>query len=193
MTPTASRQAVERENRGFLGDSFHVGADGEIWVIDSIRVWVARNSAASCPAKLGDQISKITLYGALENPPVPGEPECNCHALVPVRSAPLEKGSDRSGAQSVKITPAGAFWQIDFEDVRWSLPGNVNVLFGLRATAGAKTGCTAAKEWSLSASPAEAGYRLRLFDKDLVPRGFAEPAAAPKWLNVQVRGHRDNP
>jgi hypothetical protein len=189
--PGVAKQAVEQEDRGFLGDSFHLGAAGETWVIDSIRVWVARNVPAACPAKLGDQISKVTLYGALENPPVPGEPECNCHALVPVRSVPLEKGSDRSGAASVKITPAGAFWQIDFQDVRWSLPGDVNVLFALRATAAAAPGCTAAKEWSLSASPAEAGYRLRRFDKDLVPQGFAEPAAAPKWINIQVRAHRD--
>ncbi|MCU1237171.1 MAG: hypothetical protein JWP63_5138 [Candidatus Solibacter sp.] len=190
--PSASTQAVEREGGGFFGDTFRIGAAQDVWKIDAIRVWVAKDTSATCPAKLGDQISKITLLGALENTPVPGEPECRCHALIPVRSAAIEKGGDRSVAPNVKITSAGAFWQVDFLDVRWSLPGDTTVLYAVRATAGPSASCKAAQALRLSASPADAGYRLRRFDKDLVPEGPADVAAAPKWFNVQVRAHKDD-
>ena len=103
----------------------------------------------------------------------------------------MEKGTNSPAIPSVKITADGAFWQIDFEEVRWSLPGNAKVLFAVRAAPRAGQSCSAAKSWSLSASAAGDGYRLHRFDKDLVPEGMADPAVTPQWLNVQVRAHRD--
>jgi len=186
----ATAQAIELADGGFLGDAFQLGVDREVWVIDSIRVWVARYTGAGCPAKLGDQIAKITLYGALENLPAPGEPDCKCHALVPVRSVGMQPGTNSSVESGVKIAPSGAFWQIDFDEVRWSLPGDAKVLFAVRAAPRVAAACTVAKAWSLSASPAGEGYRLHRFDRDLVPEGPAAPDTAPKRLNIQVRAHR---
>src|SRR5215475_7095253 len=60
---------VERA-QGFSGDSFQVGAAGETWMIDRIRLWGIPSDAPSCPLELGDSIEKLSLMGALDNPPV---------------------------------------------------------------------------------------------------------------------------
>ena len=67
-------QPIERPGKGFLGDSFRVGAAGETWVIDALRVWSPANSLAGCSLKSGGRLEKIALLGALYNPPVPGQP-----------------------------------------------------------------------------------------------------------------------
>ena len=175
-------QPVERQGKGVLGDSFRVGTAGETWVIDALRVWSPANSSAGCSLKSGGRLEKIALLGALYNPPVPGQPECACHALVQVAKAP--------GAQ---LTAGGRLWQIDFRNVRWSVPGGMDVLFSVRALARPQAACGA---WSLnataagSASAAGSGYRLRGFDKDAVPEGFAVSPDRPLWINVQVWAHR---
>jgi len=104
---------------------------------------------------------------------------------MPVVAAPLEKGSGRFLNRTVTLTPAAALWQIDFRDVRWSVPGGLDVLFAVRAQTRVGQACDAGKSWSL-ASAGEADYRLRLFDKDLVPAGFAEPASPGRQIRVQV-------
>jgi hypothetical protein len=81
-------------------------------------------------------------------------------------------------------------WRIDFGDVRWSVPGGMDVLFAVRATERAGQPCTVGKAWTLAARPAEAGYRLRFFDSALVPAGFAEPMSPPRQLSVQVKAHK---
>jgi hypothetical protein len=76
--------------KGFLGDSFKLGNADENWMIDSVRVWALPDASPACSiGKPGDHIEKLTLYGALQNPPVPGQAECDCHALVPVVSTPM--------------------------------------------------------------------------------------------------------
>jgi len=182
---------VEQE-KGFLGDSFRLGAVGENWMIDSIRVWAVPDTAPACTAgKPGDRIEKLTLYGALYNPPVPGQPECDCHALVPVVNAPMEKGGSRFTTRTVAMTAEGALWQIDFKDVRWSLPGGMDVLVAVRAAERAGQACPAGKTWTLAARPASEDYRLRLFDKALVPAGFAEAMPPARQLLIQVKAHRN--
>jgi hypothetical protein len=179
-------QAVEMDGKGFLGDSFRLGESGEVWIIDAIRVWAAHDSGPACASKPGDQLEKLTLYGALYNPPIPGQPECDCHALVPVVAAPMEKGSGRFLNRTVTLTPAAGLWQIDFRDVRWSVPGGLDVLFAVRAKTRGGQACDAGKTWALAAAVGEAGYRLRHFDKDLVPAGFAEAGPEPRQIRVQV-------
>jgi hypothetical protein len=169
-------QPIERPGKGFLGDSFRVGTAGETWIIDALRVWAEANSSPGCSLKPGDWLEKIALLGALDNPPVPGQAECACHALVEVANAP-----------GVRLTAAGGLWQIDFQNLRWSVPGGMDVLFSVRAFARPQAACGA---WSLNASAAGSGYRLRGFDKDAVPEGFAENPDRPLWLNVQVWAHR---
>ncbi len=169
-------QHIERQGKGFLGDSFRVGTAGETWIIDALRVWAVTDSSAGCSLKPGGQFEKIALSGALYNPPVPGQPECACHALVEIARVP-----------DAQLTAAGGLWQIDFRNLRWSVPGGMDVLFSVRALARPQAACGA---WALNASAASSGYRLRGFDKDGVPEGFAESPDRPLWINVQVWAHR---
>lgn len=179
--------AVEQE-KGFLGDSFKLGNAGENWMIDSIRVWALPVCSTGKP---GDHIEKLTLYGALYNPPVPGQAECDCHALVPVVKAPMEKGGSRFANRTVTLVVEGGQWRIDFGDVRWSVPGGMDVLFAVRATERAGQSCTAGKSWTLAAKPADEGYRLRLFDNALVSAGFAEAMSPARQISVQVKAHKN--
>ncbi len=58
---------------GFVGDHLTLGATGEVWVIDAIRVW----------AGPGPRRSKVTLLGGIEAPPAkPGEPECELRVVL---------------------------------------------------------------------------------------------------------------
>ena len=184
-------QRIELAGQGFLGDSFPLGTAGEIWMIDAIRLWAApTRAAASCSRNLGDALEKITLLGALENKPIPGQPECDCHALVAVATAALQKTISASANRDVEITSSNGLWQIDFRNVRWSLPGGQEVLFSLRATDRPKAACPVADAWSLAAVPANAGDRLRKFNAKGVPDGFAEGAPQPVRISVQVWAHK---
>jgi len=179
-------QKVELEGKGFLGDSFRLGEKGEVWVIEAIRVWAVPDAGPACASKPGDQLEKLTLYGALYNEPIPGQAECDCHALVPVVSAPLEKESGRFVNQMVTLTPVTGLWQIDFRDVRWSVPGGLDVLFAVRAQTRAGQACESGKNWALASARGENGYRLRLFDKDLVPARYAGASSVARQIRVQV-------
>jgi hypothetical protein len=182
---------VEQE-KGFLGDSFKLGNAGENWMIDSIRVWALPDAKPACSTgKPGDHIEKLTLYGALYNPPVPGQAECDCHALVPVVKAPMEKGGSRFANRTVTLTVEGGQWRIEFGDVRWSVPGGMDVLFAVRATERPGQSCAAGKNWTLAAKPADEGYRLRFFDSALVPAGFAETMSPARQISVQVKAHKN--
>jgi hypothetical protein len=185
-------QPVERVG-GFLGDSFRVGAAGETWMLDAIRLWTPAAPPNSCPVELGDRIAKLTLLGALDNPPIPGQPACDCHALVPIASAALGAGGSRSLNPGVRLTLEDRLWRIDFDPVRWSVPGGVDALFSLRASPRKDDACRAAESWSLSAGPADIGYRLHLLDKSGVPQGLAEAARPPRAIHIQVWGHRTQP
>jgi hypothetical protein len=180
---------IELGSQGFLGDSFRIGATGETWIIDSMRVWAVPSSLPGCPTVAGDRFATITLLGALDNPPVPGVPTCACHALVTLASAPLIAGSGSSSNPDVKLAVGDHIWQIDFKNLRWSLPGNTDVLFAVRATDRNHAACSAAAHWSLSAST-EAGHRLKAFDTGAEPLGLAEPTDPPLLINVRVWAHR---
>jgi hypothetical protein len=181
--------SIERDAKGFLGDSFRVGAAGETWIVDSIRVWAVPSSLPGCPARAGDRLATITLLGALDNPPVPGQPTCDCHALVTIASAPLIAGSSTSANSNVKLAVGDHLWQIDFQNLHWSLPGGTDVLFAVRSTDRNRAACPAAAHWSLSAST-EAGHRLKAFDSAANPLGLADPADPPLVINVRVWAHR---
>ncbi len=187
----ASRpQRIERADKGLLADAFRLGAADEVWMIDAIRVWAMPAKGPACGEDLGDSIEKITLLGALDNPPVPGQPVCDCHALIPLAEIPLRPGSSASGNPNVTVTKQGGAWQLDFRNVRWSLPGGADVLFTVRATPRASASCPAGAQWSLAASPASSDYRLHRLNAKGVPVGLAEPAKTPRAVNVQVWARR---
>jgi hypothetical protein len=176
---------------GGYADAFQVGAKGEVWMIDAVRVWAIPAASPACPRELGEQIEKITLFGALDNPPVPGQPVCDCHALVALVTVPLTPGSNASGSANAKLTPEKGAWRLDFHDVRWSVPGGMDVLFSVRATPRHKNGaCSAAAGWSLGAAPAAADYRLHLLNDKGVPIGLEPAPKSPRAVDIQVWARR---
>ena len=172
---------------GFLADRFTIGAKGEVWVIDRLRIWVR---AAKDGGKIGDRLESVALFGGLEAAPAkPGELECDCHNLVALESAALREGSDIAEGSKVRISRLEpAVWQLDFEDLNWSVPGGVAIQFGVSGRRRADAG---AAKWSVYTVPAEAPHEIKLFDergKLAGPYGKAgkDPAAG---LAVQAWGH----
>ncbi|HUB31418.1 MAG TPA: hypothetical protein VMA31_00270 [Bryobacteraceae bacterium] len=152
-------QPVSRGSKGSYADAFRIGASGEVWMIDAIRVWAFPNP----------QVHKVTLFGALDNPPVPGVPVCDCHALVPISSEAV-------------LTPENGLWRFEFRNVRWSVPGDLDVLFTLRST-------PAEPGWNLSAFPAPKS-RLHLLNEKGVPIGLEPLRLQPVSIPIQVWAHR---
>jgi len=181
---------MERGAKGAYADAFQIGAKGEVWMIDAVRVWAIPAASPACPRELGDQVEKLTLFGALDNPPVPGVPVCDCHALVALATVPLSPGNSVSGNAKVRLTPEKGAWRLDFQDVRWSVPGGSDVLFSVRATARRRDACPAVAGWSLASTPAAATYRLHLLNEKGVPIGPEPAPKHPRTVNIQVWARR---
>jgi hypothetical protein len=127
---------------GFLGDDFTVGAKGESWVIDAIRVWTVPGGRAADPAHLGDFYQDVRLY-------VGGADE----SVSPVLTGRLAKGSDESSDARIAISDAtskGAesyedfgtrvhVWQIDFTQLNLNVAGGEKVRFGAFGLGRART------------------------------------------------------
>jgi len=117
---------------GFLGDDFSVGAAGESWVIDSIRVWTVPGAASTEPQHLGDFYQDVRLYFG-------GDRE----SLTPIVAAQLHAGSDAVANPHVRIsdlTKSGAasyddfgtnlhVWQVDFTGLSLAVQGGVRYSF----------------------------------------------------------------
>lgn len=156
--------------QGFIGDHFVLGSRGELWVVDSLSTWAS--------AAAGHGTAK--LFGGIEAelPTDPAQPDCACHNLTVLKSgAPGTDIPASAAAQGV--------WRIDFQDLKWSVPGGVPIQFGILG-AGRNT-----------ASPTTSLHALRLFDENgrLLGRYTVDGAAPDSalGLNVQVRGHRTVP
>jgi hypothetical protein len=189
--PAPQAQRIELPGKGFLGDRFRIGKTGEIWMIGEVTLWAYPATGGGCGTALGDSIEKLTLLGALDNPPVPGQPVCDCHALVALATLPLQPGSNASKNPNITLTREGLAWRIDFKEVRWSMPGGVDAVFSVRATARARNRCRADTAFSLSASPPSAGFggeshRLTRLDPKGVPLGFADLSPAAGSIDIRV-------
>jgi hypothetical protein len=188
------------EASGFVGDHFMLGAKGEIWVMDTIRVWVMPESDSS---RLGDRFDKLLLFGAIESPPTePGQPYCDCHNLTTIRNANLRPGTDEANGPTLAITPAGAgTWQVDFRDLRWSVPGGVEIQFGVkgvgRADRGGKPFAWQNRADRVDSDQVNSDHQLRLFDENGKLEGpymlNGSPADPHIGLNVQVWAHKTAP
>jgi hypothetical protein len=183
-------QVMERGAKGGYADAFQIGAKGEVWMIDAVRIWALPAASPACSRELGDQIEKVTLFGALDNPPVPGQPVCDCHALVALATVPLAPGRSASGDPNVQLTPEKGTWRMDFHDVRWSVPGGMDVLFSVRATARRQDACPAVAGWALAAAPGAAGYRLHLLNEKGVPIGVEPAPKRSRTVDIQVWARR---
>ena len=182
---------------GFVGDHFRIGAAGEVWIIDTIRTWARPGESAGHAASLGDVFESVTLFGGIEAaPPKPGqppEPECDCHNLMTIKGARLQPGADQPASPDVTVSPAAAgIRQVDFRSLRWSVPGGVDIQFGVMGVSrhGRQT-------WHNQAANMGNAHQLKIFDEKgklegpYVPDG--EPVDGRAGLNVQVWGHRSAP
>jgi hypothetical protein len=179
---------VERAGGGFFGDVFRLGSEGEVWMIDRIRLWFVPAAGAGCGRELGDSIEKLTLLGALDNPPQPGQPACDCHALTSLAVAPLRPGSSETRNPNVTIVKEGGGWRIEFEQVRWSIPAAKDAIYSLRAKPRGESSCAVEAGWSLAAAPAAPGHRLHVMDTKGVPAGLDDreskhAVAIQVWAN----------
>jgi hypothetical protein len=169
---------------GFPGDHFSLGAQGEVWIIDSIRVW---GTPAVSGAQPGDVYAKFILFGGIESPPpAPGQPECDCHNLMAIRTSPSGTVLSRAGS---------GLWQLDFTDLHWSVPGGVQIQFGVMTVARPAPGGVPA--WLNQAGRTGTSHQLRLFDEKGRLDGPIDsegPAADPNLgIHVQVWGHKTAP
>ena len=118
---------------GFLGDDFSVGAAGESWVIDTIRVWTVPGVKRVDPDHLGDFYQDVRLYfGGAEG------------GLTPLVTGLLKPGSDQASNSNIVIRDATAagtvpyddfgtnmrVWQIDFTRLNLAVEGGMKVRFG---------------------------------------------------------------
>jgi len=187
--PSASSNQMlgVKKSEGFLADDFELGAAKEDWVIDHIRLWAVADPKAPAPHGLGDLFKKISLLGGIApDLPLP-VPDCDCHNLPALKVATIEPGSDATDNRDVEISPAATVertqsWQIDFKDLKWSVPGGTRIQFGVLAEP--YTGYA----WHDLATPAEAGQHLRIFSSvGKFEKTFGRGDAAR--VNVQVWGH----
>jgi hypothetical protein len=118
---------------GFLGDDFTVGATGERWVIDTVRVWTVPGFHKIDPEHLGDFYQDVRLYF--------GGPNEN---LSPLVTGLLKSGSDQASNSNIRISDATAagvaryadivtdvrVWQIDFTQLNLNVEGGARYRFG---------------------------------------------------------------
>jgi hypothetical protein len=197
---------------GFLGDDFTVGATGERWVIDTVRVWTVPGFRDVDPEHLGDFYQDVRLYVGGPN-----------ESLSPLVTGLLKPGSNEASNRNILISDATAagvaryadiatdvrVWQIDFTQLNLSVEGGVKYRFGAwglgrpmlnKAGQPDKDGKTYA--WFNAASNAElAGAKQDGADGEMLlftsggkfKEAFTGKSAG--WdkasdLNVQVFGHR---
>ncbi len=143
--PSKSVRFEGKPGSGFLADRFQIGAKGEVWVIDRLRLWGQVD---------GGRIERATLFGGVEaTAPAPGEFECDCHNLTAIKSAAVKTAPEAAGSD-VRISRAAAsVWQLDFDHLNWSVPGGTEIQFGL-----------AAARWSSFSVDTGTAHQLKVFD-----------------------------
>lgn len=148
----------EAGNSGrFLADRFRVGSSGEVWVIDRVRVW-GRFATGG--------FENATLWGGLESSdPAPGSFDCDCHNLLALNR----------DARASRLPNSS--WRLDFDHLNWSVPGGVEIRFGVNAP-----------RWSAVTVRTRTPHQIKLFDakgKLVGPHGVESDAG----FAVQVWGH----
>jgi len=181
---------LAKPSEGFLADDFQVGAAKEDWVIERIRIWAVPDLKATAPHGLGDVVNKISLFGGIapDSPPPGQKPaaDCDCHNLPTIKVATVEPGGNATDMKDVTIATiqqnGSDVWQIDFKDLKWSVPGGTNIQFGVLAES------SSLYNWyNLGAAPAQ-GQHLRVFSSAGKLQSVFQ-AETPARMNVQVWGH----
>ena len=203
LPPTAGGLTINRvgpqDPDSFIGDEFIIGNDGETWIIDKLRTWAVIEipTARTSP---DDLFESVTLYGGIANdPPKPGDSaQCDCHGPVALKTLALPRAKTTAGSSEVTITPMNRragnleLWQVDFKNLRWSVPGGVALQFVVKAARRNLPGKTTAV-WFNHVSPVNQPHHLRVFDRSARLRSFYESqegTAESVGINIQVYAHR---
>jgi len=175
----------------FIADDFVIGAAKEDWIIDRIRLWAVADPKAPSPRALGDLVKKISLLGGIApDLPKPNQPpgtDCDCHNLPVLKSTSIEPGSNTAGNRDVEVANGPQIhgsptWQIDFNDLRWSVPSGVRIQFGVFAEP------NSGRTWYNLATPSDPAEQLRVFSSTgKFEKAFTSPS--PARINVQAWGH----
>jgi hypothetical protein len=182
---------LSKESNAFLADDFVAGVAKEDWVIDHIRLWAVADPRAGSSQNLGDLFKKISLYGGIApEMPVPGQPaavECDCHNLPALKTATVQQGSNSTDAGDVTIASSkqegSGIWQIDFKEMKWSVPGGTAIQFGILADPYA--GAT----WYNLGSSTDSQH-LRVFSNaGKVQSTYQGDSSTAGAMNIQVWGH----
>jgi hypothetical protein len=141
-------------------------------MIDRVRMWSARDGSYSA----------ISLFGGLMDSTLGKQAksanDCDCHGIIrPIKTVNL----DRTSLTASKPAP------IDFDDVRWSVPGGSDVQFGVKAMTG--PGNSGQPKAVLNAAVAGERDHLRVFDSDGKFQSLFASAPAPQRIAVQVWAH----
>src|SRR5262249_5753366 len=125
----------------------------------------------------------------------------------------LQMGSHGSGNPDILFTPAlypdgttyeengkrFSLWQIDFQNLKWFVPGGVGVIFTVRGVPRGVAAKDMSNAWFLHGSTLQGSHRLRLYDHRSLPKAYLDEVGQLKdksaGINVQVWAHRmqDNP
>jgi len=174
----------------FLADDFVIGVAKEDWVIEHIRLWAVPDPKANGAQGAGDLFKKISFFGGIApdilvagpNAPV----ECDCHNLPALKTAAIEPGGNSTDSPDVAISSnkqeGSDLWQVDFKEMKWSVPGGTSIQFGILAEPFA--GFT----WYNLGSPTDSSH-LRVFSNVGKVQGPYQGDAAGSTMNIQVWGH----
>jgi hypothetical protein len=177
---------------GYVGDHFLVGSAGELWLVESARVWVVPEPRIRREGKVGDFFGKIAFAGGIEiPPPAPGQPDCDCHNLLLLQTGVFARDKDESGPGDVQVTRiSSSLWQIDFRRLHWSIPGGNDIQFGILASGRLSQEGNPYRLFS-AAQESSTPHHLRIFtDQGKMQGPYTEPGLRPNTvIPVQIRGH----
>ena len=180
----------------FVGDRVVVGASGETWIVDSIRTWAVVRGGKGGATPLGTLYQKVVLFGGIETPlPVPGQPQCDCHDVMPIKTIPLHPGSDGFEGGDLKVDWRGPeLLELQFRRLQWSAPGGVPLQFGVMVEE--RSGGRVPKaDWHSAGAVLDGAHMLRVFSPEgkllgpYVPNG-GTPLPPDIGIPVQVWGRR---
>jgi len=102
----------------------------------------------------------------------------------------IKSGMLRPGGSDVRVSAAGGAWQVDFQNLHWSIPGGVPIQYGVMGVSSSR------EVWYNQAAEFADTHNLKFFD----PKGSLD-GDAPKdvqtdskvGLRLQVWAHRTAP
>lgn len=186
-----SNDVVFSGSQVVIGDDFTIGASGEIWIIDKLRVWTDNPEGVS----FSEAFTDLNLYGS----------------KVPDTLIQLMKGNFTTGNTSdnpdiqisrVKYNNGQDFffggsgewtslYQVDFNNLNWTVDGGGKYQFGIHAS-GKPVGENMIWVWDSHISNKDLSGSRQDGADDLI-RLWPNPTAPALLINLKTEGAGDKP